>query len=130
MFLDDGEIHTRSPYSTHRGLDRFSRRKSRSDISSDYEQDRLGLVRTKPELVRPDYVDARSMGPVRSTSESDDYDRPPFGQRDFDYDDNYSTRDYDREARKYRVEYVEDFHNAKLRRRKSFKRSKSDIPLR
>lgn len=115
MFLDDAEVQTRSPYNTRRGLDHLSRRKSRSDISSDYEQDRLGLVRTKPGYIRSDYP--RTTGLVRSPSDYEDYER-----RGLDYDEDYSGRDYDREARKYRVEYIDDLHNPKLRHRKSFKR--------
>lgn len=117
MFLDDAEVHTRSSYSPHRGLDRFSRRKSRSDISSDYEQDRLGLVRTQPGFAHSDYP--RPMGILKSPSDFSDYER-----HDLDYDEGFAGPDYDRE-RKYRVEYLGDLHNPKLRRRKSFKRSKS-----
>lgn len=123
MFLDDSEVHTRSPYGSPRSLDAYSRRKSRSDISSDYEHDRLGLVRTKSDYVRPE----RPMGLMRTASDFDEYDRPPLmGHNEFDWDEDRSSSsvDYDREreARKYRVEYVADLHNAKLRRKKSLKR--------
>ncbi|KAF8758720.1 hypothetical protein RHS01_03124 [Rhizoctonia solani] len=96
MFLDDAEINTHSARTMHRSLDRFSRRKSRSDISSDYDND------------------------LRSTSDFDPYDR--LGHPNVEADDDYHSKDSDRDPRKYRVEYVDDFHNPKLRRRKSFKR--------
>lgn len=118
MFLDDADVQTRSSYNTHRGLDRFSRRKSRSDISSDYEQDHLGLLRAKSDFVRSDYP--RPTGLMRSASDFDAYDRTPSvapHDLEYDYDD-----EFDRDAREYRVEYINDLNNAKLRRRKSFKR--------
>ncbi|CUA72160.1 hypothetical protein RSOLAG22IIIB_00823 [Rhizoctonia solani] len=121
MFLDDAEIHTHSPHRTHRTLDRFSRRKSRSDISSDYDNDRIALVRNKSDFARLDYADIRPpMTLVRSTSDYDAYDRPDQSAADFD--DDYYSKDLDRDSRKYRVEYVDDPRNSKLRRRKSFKR--------
>ncbi|KAG9094110.1 hypothetical protein FS749_013104 [Ceratobasidium sp. UAMH 11750] len=117
MFLDDSSVHSRSPFGSPRSLNSFSRRKSRSDISSDYEQDRMGLVRTKSEFVRPEYE--RPMTLVRSASDFDDYDRPSLGQYDLAWGDDYS-RDHD--ARRYRVEYVDDVPSSKLRRKKSLKR--------
>ncbi|KAF8744442.1 hypothetical protein RHS02_02465, partial [Rhizoctonia solani] len=121
MFLDDAEINTHSARTMHRSLDRFSRRKSRSDISSDYDNDRVALVHTKSDFSRPDYVDVRPpMALVRSTSDFDPYDR--LGHPNVEADDDYHSKDSDRDPRKYRVEYVDDFHNPKLRRRKSFKR--------
>ncbi|CAE6464147.1 unnamed protein product [Rhizoctonia solani] len=121
MFLDDAEIHTRSAHHTPRTLDRFSRRKSRSDISSDYDNDRVALVRTKSDFARPDYVNTQPpMALVRSTSDFDAYDR--LGHSTVDFEHDHYSRDLDRDSRQYRVEYVDDLHNTKLRRRKSLKR--------
>ncbi|KAG8746159.1 hypothetical protein FRC10_006025 [Ceratobasidium sp. 414] len=118
MFLDDSSVHSRSPYGSPRSLSSFSRRKSRSDISSDYEQDRMGLVRTKSEFMRPEYE--RPVALVRSASDFDDYDRPPLlGQYDSTWDDDY-PRDYD--SPRYRVGYVDDMPSSKLRHKKSLKR--------
>ncbi|KAJ1310536.1 hypothetical protein OPQ81_007266 [Rhizoctonia solani] len=114
MFLDDAEVHPHSAHHTPRTLDRFSRRKSRSDISSDYDNDRIALVRGKSGFVRP------SVALVRSTSDSDTYDHP--GHRTVDSEGDYYSRDLDRDSRKYHVEYVDDLHSPKLRHRKSFKR--------
>ena len=125
MFLDDSEMHARSPYGSPRSLNSFSRRKSRSDISSDYEHDRLGLVRANSDYARSTFE--RPMGLMRTASDFDEYDRPPLmGHNDFDWEDDRSSREYEREreARQHRVEYVGDLHNAKLRRKKSMKRSK------
>lgn len=128
MFLDDSEVHVRPPYGSPRGLNAYSRRKSRSDISSDYEHDRLGLVRTKSDYARSEFE--RPMGLMRTASDFDDYDRPPLmGHNEFDWDEDRSSSSLDyereREANKYRVEYIGDVHNAKVRRKKSFKRSRS-----
>ncbi|KAG8719557.1 hypothetical protein FRC09_010947 [Ceratobasidium sp. 395] len=122
MFLDDSSVHSRSPYGSPRSLNAYSRRKSRSDISSDYEHDRMGLVRTKSEFVRPEYE--RPMTLVRSASDYDDYERPPLVDHYDDLEDDY-TRDYD--PRKYRVEFVNDASRSKLRHKKSLKRM-FDVP--
>ncbi|EUC66037.1 hypothetical protein RSOL_505950 [Rhizoctonia solani AG-3 Rhs1AP] len=121
MFLDDATVHMHSAHHTRRTLDRSSRHKSRSDISSDYDNDGIALVRTKSDFARPDYANIQPhMALARSTS---DYDaHAQLDQPTADFDDDYYSKDLDRDSRKYRVEYVDDVHNSKLRRRKSFKR--------
>ncbi|KAG8764241.1 hypothetical protein FRC11_011257 [Ceratobasidium sp. 423] len=122
MFLDDAEVHAHSAHRAPRTLDRFSRRKSRSDISSDYDNDRIALVRAKSDFARSEYANVRpSLALVRSASnDSDTYDWP--GHSTVDFDDDYYSRDSDRNPQKYRVEYVDDPHSSKLRRSKSLKR--------
>ncbi|QRV86815.1 hypothetical protein RhiJN_14833 [Ceratobasidium sp. AG-Ba] len=129
MFLDDSLVQSRSSYGSPRGLDTYSRRKSRpdlrsdvrSDVSSDYEPDRMGLVRTKSDYTRSEYE--RPMQLVRAASDFDDYDRPPLlGRYEPEWEDDY--RD---DARRYHVEYVDDASSSRLRRKKSLKRL-FDVP--